>query len=202
MEPVSLTDKQIIARQIGRTPHYLFAVAMRCSHGYPQVTINYPLQIEKEHLIPFPTLFWLTCPYLRLSIDRLEAAGMVGEAEKMLQDVPRAMDAYQTAHKEYIAERWQLLSERDREQLINAGMTSSMLERGIGGLADQRKVKCLHLHYAHYLVRRNIVGEFVDHLIEKRECRLEKTVKIFNVCGSEIIKRRRGTSEPCFPVKP
>ncbi len=171
MEPGSLTERRIIARQIGREPRHLFAVALRCLYSYPQVTINYPLRIEPGRVVPFPTLFWLTCPFLRSSIDRLEAAGLIREAEKMLRAAPRAMDAYHADHREYIAERWQLISETDRERLVEQGMTRSMLERGIGGLADQRKVKCLHLHYAHYLVRGNIVGEFVDHLIEQRECR-------------------------------
>ena len=171
MEPVSLTDKRIIARQIGREPRHLFAIALRCSHGYPQVTINYPLRIERGRVVPFPTLFWLTCPYLQTSIDRLEAVGLIREAEKMLRATPSAMAAYRADHTQYIAERWQLISEADRDRLVEQGMARTLLERGIGGLIDQRKVKCLHLHYAHHLVRGNIVGEFVDHLIEECKCR-------------------------------
>ncbi|MCI2425686.1 DUF501 domain-containing protein [Candidatus Acetothermia bacterium] len=171
MEPVTSTERWIIARQIGREPRHLFAIALRCSHGYPQVTINYPLRIEKGTLIPFPTLFWLTCPYLRLSIGRLEAAGLIREAEQMLRATPRTMETYHADHKKYIAERWQLINESDKEQLVAQGMIKNMLERGIGGLTNHRKIKCLHLHYAHYLARGNIVGEFVDHLLAERECR-------------------------------
>lgn len=77
---------EILAAQLGRKPSAVVAVARRCFCNKPQVIVNDPLPKGKDGLLtPFPTLFWLTCPYLVKSVDRLEAAGWIARLrEEML----------------------------------------------------------------------------------------------------------------------
>jgi len=163
MEPVSLEDQRIITRQLGRQIRGLIEVAVRCQYGYPQAIRVYPL-LEGQ---PFPTLFWLTCPFLCRAISQLESAGWIGRIERLLHkdgDLKRRMN---NAHRAYIGERHELLSVEDRADLADIEASKSLLEKGIGGISDLRHVKCLHLHVAHALVRTNPVGEIVlRHLLQ------------------------------------
>jgi len=163
MEPVSLEDQRIITCQLGRQIRGLIEVAVRCQYGYPQAIRVYPL-LEGQ---PFPTLFWLTCPFLCRAISQLESAGWIGRIERLLHkdgDLKRRMN---NAHRAYIGERHELLSVEDRADLADIEASKSLLEKGIGGISDLRHVKCLHLHVAHALVRTNPVGEIVlRHLLQ------------------------------------
>ena len=166
MEPVSLKDKRIIEKQLGRIPRGLLGIECRCRYGYPQVVTVYPL-IEGK---PFPTIFWLTCPYLTKAIDHLEAEGWVKRMEAELRADEGLALCLQEAHKAYIAEREGLLSSEDHAFLEQARMLKGLLEKGIGGTADFSRVKCLHLHVAHALARENPIGELILQALPKHAC--------------------------------
>jgi len=172
MEQLSLNDERVIARQLGRTPRGLLAVERRCPYGYPQVVLVYPLVAGK----PFPTLFWLTCPFLTKQIDRLEAEGWIKGMDRQLEHDEALAASLRKAHRAYITERDRLLSPEDRASLEEAGMLKDLLEKGIGGTADFMRVKCLHLHVAHALVRDNPIGERVLKLIPKQACPPDKVI--------------------------
>ncbi len=53
-------------------PSSLARVASRCPHGRPAVLLQAPYD---EAGVPFPTLYWLSCPALVQSVGRLEARG-------------------------------------------------------------------------------------------------------------------------------
>lgn len=172
MEPVSLKDKRIIEKQLGRIPRGLLGIECRCRYGYPQVVTVYPLIDGK----PFPTTFWLTCPYLAREIDRLEAEGWIKRMEaKLRADKGLALRLHE-AHKAYISERERLLSSQDRAFLKQAGMLKGLLEKGIGGTADFSRVKCLHLHVAHALARENPIGALVLRALPEHACPPEQVV--------------------------
>ncbi len=84
---------------------------------------------------PFPTTFWLTCPYLVAAVSRLEAAGGV--------------------------ERWSHAAAEDAElasSLRNAEAEQRRirpeLDLGVGGARPgARSLKCLHAHVAFALAR-------------------------------------------------
>jgi len=171
MEQLSLNDERVIAKQLGRTPRGLLGVEHRCPYGYPQVVRVYPLVGGK----PFPTLFWLTCPFLTKQIDRLEAEGWIKQTEQLLEEDTLAAD-FQKAHLSYITERDRLLSPEDRASLEEAGMLKDLLEKGIGGTADFARVKCLHLHVAHALVRDNPIGDRVLDALAEHSCPPEKVI--------------------------
>ncbi len=166
MESATLRDKQIVALQLGRAPRGRFTVATRCPYGYPQVITVYPLLDGK----PFPTTFWLTCPFLSKEIDRLEAKGLIDALEARIQADPKLAARLTHAHMDYIEARLRLLSSEDRAYLEKAGMLKSLITRGIGGTADFMHIKCLHLHVAHALARGNPIGEFVLNQIHKHAC--------------------------------
>lgn len=142
------------------------AVARRCSHGFPQVVRVHPA-VERE---PFPTLYWLTCPWLRLRIDRLEADGWIGRLERRLADDPELAERLSAAEASYVAERLALLSEAEMEDLRDRRMLRGLTERGIGGIAERRGLKCLHLHVGHELAAANPIGELALAEIPRIEC--------------------------------
>jgi len=172
MEPVSLKDKMIIEKQLGRIPRGLLGIERRCHYGYPQVVTVYPL-IEGK---PFPTIFWLTCPYLTKAIDHLEAEGWIKRMEAKLRADERLALRLWEAHKAYITERESLLSPENRAFLKGAGMLKGLLEKGIGGTADFSGVKCIHLHVAHALARENPIGELVLQHLQQHTCPPEKVI--------------------------
>lgn len=166
MESLPLSDRNAIAVQIGRPPRGVEAILVRCSYGYPQVIQVRPL-IAGE---PFPTLFWLTCPYLAKEVDRLEANGWIGRLEKQMAEDGALQASMKRAHERYIQKRSALLSDKDRRVIESRGQAASLLERGIGGIADLRRLKCLHLHVAHELADENPVGAIVRGMLSATEC--------------------------------
>ena len=138
----------------------------RCRYGYPQVIAVYPI-VGGE---PFPTIYWLTCPFLSKEIDRLEAQGWIKRATARAKSDEAFRNDLEEAHRAYIAARLHLLTSEDRACLRRTGMLRDLTEKGIGGIATFVNVKCLHLHVAHALVDDNPVGTLVLQQIEARDC--------------------------------
>lgn len=172
MERVSVSDATTIARQIGRQPRGLLGIAARCSYGHPQVIRVHPI-VDGE---PFPTLFWLTCPYLGRRIDRLEAEGLIGRMEDRLAADGDLSARFTKASEDYVRERLSLLTDDERMYLESHGMLSALSEKGIGGIAERRRIKCLHLHVAHAMARENPVGSDILDRIGRSECPQEEVI--------------------------
>jgi uncharacterized protein len=126
-----LTDEEVVARQIGRSPRAFRGVAVRCPFGRPAVTEQAPFD-DAGH--PFPTQFWVTCPHLVAAISRLEAAGGV--------------------------ERWSRTAHADAELAASLASAQEAQRRdrpelpaGIGGSTRAGSLKCLHAHAAFALAR-------------------------------------------------
>jgi len=171
-----MNDRDAIAAQIGRPPRGLLGVPVRCSYGYPQVIRVSPLVEGK----PFPTLFWLTCPYLTHKIDHLEAVGWIGRLERRMSEDAALRAGMERAHERYVAERAALLSDEERLVAAGGGLGASLLEKGIGGIADRGTLKCLHLHVAHALADAladaNPIGSIVLAMLPATECRSEEGI--------------------------
>jgi len=126
-----VTDEEFVARQLGRAPRAFRRVAVRCPFGKPAVTEQAPFD-EDGH--PFPTQFYVTCPYLVAAISRLEAAGGVERWSAAARDddeLARSLAAAQ-------AEQRRLRPE---------------LDAGIGGSTRAGSLKCLHAHAAFALAQ-------------------------------------------------
>jgi uncharacterized protein len=85
---------------------------------------------------PMPTRYWLVGKQARLAIDRLESAGGVSAAEEAV-----APAELERAHRDYAAER---------DAALPPAWEGPRPSGGVGGA--RRGVKCLHAHYAWYLV--------------------------------------------------
>jgi uncharacterized protein len=126
------SDRAVVERQLGRAPRALRRVVVRCPYGRPAVTEQSAYDDAGR---PFPTTFWLTCPYLVAAVSRLEAAGGV--------------------------ERWSHAAAEDAElasSLRNAEAEQRRirpeLDLGVGGARPGAgSLKCLHAHVAFALAR-------------------------------------------------
>ena len=77
-------DHDIITDQLGRYPRGLVGIGARCASRQPAVTITYP---RLQDGTPFPTLFYLTLPFLVKEISRIESSGgMTSFNERLVSD--------------------------------------------------------------------------------------------------------------------
>ena len=95
-------DVAAVARQLGRPPRALRAVAHRCPCGLPDVVETAPRLPDGT---PFPTLFYLTCPKAASAIGRLESSGLMRQMRERLAADPELAAAYRAAHEDYLARR-------------------------------------------------------------------------------------------------
>jgi hypothetical protein len=142
------TDIAAVTELLGRTPKGSFEVLLRAEDGTPMVIGNLPLL---EDGTPMPTRYWLVDKKLNRRIGQLEATGGVRQAEE-------AVDAsvLAAAHEAYAAER---------DALIPESWVGPRPFGGVGG--TRRGVKCLHTHYAWFLVGgEDPVGAWVAEQLE------------------------------------
>jgi uncharacterized protein len=126
-------DRAEVERLLGRRPQGEFDVVLRHPDGSPLVIRNAPLLNDGT---PMPTRYWLVGEPERTEVSRLESDGGVAQAEA---DVSPA--AVAAAHARYAAER---------DAAMPPGHRGPRPSGGVGG--TRRGVKCLHAHYAWYLV--------------------------------------------------
>jgi hypothetical protein len=155
IDPVT---RALIAERLGRPPRGLRAVAVADTAGRPMV-IRVASLVEDR---PFPTLFWLIDPELNYRIDRAEAAGVIAELQGEVDADPALRAAMADDHRRHIALRESYLTRRERALLESRGQWQALAERGIGGIADFTRIRCLHTWYAAHLVQANTVGTLLE----------------------------------------
>ena len=126
-----MDDRAVVAWQIGRPPRAFRRTAVRCPHGYPAVTEQ---GARTESGEPFPTTFWLTCPWLAAAISRLEAKGGVERWSRRAAEEARLAESLAAAD--------------DEQRRLRPELPS-----GIAGRKDGPALKCLHAHAAFALAR-------------------------------------------------
>jgi hypothetical protein len=142
-------DERVVSWQLGRPARAFRRVAVRCVHGFPAVTEQAPYGSDGE---PFPTTYYLTCPWLVAGIARVEAAGGVERFSRLAAD-----DAV----------LGRSLAEADAEQR----RIRPELDVGIAGTRSPANLKCLHAHAAFALARPGYeLGERVLAEMEERWC--------------------------------
>jgi uncharacterized protein len=132
-------DLAVVARQLGRPPRGVLAVAHRCPCGQPDVVQTAPRLPDGT---PFPTLYYLTCPRATAAMSRLEAAGLMREMTARLQADPGLRGRYLAAHRDYLDRRTLAAAEAGLQPLPPGTQSA-------GGMPD--RVKCLHALAAHAL---------------------------------------------------
>ena len=155
---LSAKTRSEIERRLGRRPRGLREVAVADAQGRPMV-IRVASLVDGK---PFPTLFWLIDPELCLRIDRDEARGVIAQLQARLDSSSALRAAARRDHARHIARRLSYLTALEREVLEGRGQWAAISERGIGGIADLSRIRCLHTWYAAHLVDSNTVGRLLD----------------------------------------
>jgi len=130
MTPDGADDLAVL---LGRQPRGPYEVVLTGDDGSPIVIRNAPVLDDGT---PMPTRYWLVGRAARLAIDRLEAAGGVAAAEAAVD--PAQLE---DAHARYASER---------DAAVPPEWAGPRPSGGVGG--TRRGVKCLHAHYAWFLV--------------------------------------------------
>jgi hypothetical protein len=123
-------DRALVSWQLGRPARAFRRIAVRCPYGYPAVSEQ---DSQTADGTPFPTTFWLTCPWLCAAVSRVEAAGGVRRYTEAVAAEPALAASLAEAHRE---------QRRLRPEL----------DTGIGGSRNDG-LKCLHAHVAFALAR-------------------------------------------------
>jgi len=149
-------------------PSVASGVAVRCSRGLPAVISCRPRRGNR----PFPTTFWLTCPWLVYLCGRLESEGAVEVLEREARSDPSPWISYHLR-----AARLRILSippvQRRFLSRFRKGEWGSLARGGVGGIRYQRGggVKCLHLQVAAWLAAGfHPAGELLDRMVRPLEC--------------------------------
>ena len=158
MKPIIEEDHLIqIEKSLGKKPTGCYKVERLGSKNNPLVVSVYPIVEGK----PFPTTYWLTSQELKKQISHIERDGFITELEKEIASSETLKDQLIHNHRQYQSDRLQLantLNDTDSELFKKMDWEKS----GIGGIKDWDHIKCLHLHFAHYLARENIIGEILE----------------------------------------
>jgi uncharacterized protein len=139
-----VTDRELVARQLGREPRALRRIAARCPFGLPAVTEQDPYDEDGR---PFPTTYYLTCRHLVTALARLEAAGGVERWSQKTRDEDVLRASLARATKEQRSIRSKLAAGRVGRD------GGASLNLGIGGNQAPEQLKCLHAHVAFALAR-------------------------------------------------
>ena len=162
-EPPTPADRELVAQRLGRPPAGRFRVARRDDAGRPVVIENHPiLDDQGGQPQPFPTTHWLIDPGLVAAVGRLESAGAVAQLERRIQEDADLAARVAEDHRRLIAYRLSLLAEDHRNALAAAGRLGVLQQRGVAGIADFTRVKCLHAWLAHHLARGNALGPMIQ----------------------------------------
>ncbi|MGH3029947.1 MAG: DUF501 domain-containing protein [Gaiellaceae bacterium] len=144
-----MDDDTVVSWQLGRPARPFRRVAVRCPYGFPAVTEQAAFGADGE---PFPTTYYLTCPWLVGALARVEAAGGVERWSRAAAEDPELRES---------------LARADREQR----RLRPELDVGIAGTRAPGKLKCLHAHAAFALARpRYELGERILAEIDERWC--------------------------------
>ncbi len=149
---ISSADRAIVAKQLGREPRAIRAVAHRCACGNPDVIETSPRLPDGT---PFPTLYYLTCPRAAAAIGTLESSGLMREMTARLKADDDLAAAYRTAHESYLARREQIAEVAEIDGVSAGGMPN--------------RVKCLHVLVGHSLAAGRGVNPLGDEALDLLE---------------------------------
>ena len=154
-----------VAALLGREPRGLREIPVADAHGEPLV-IRVASVVDDK---PFPTLYWLVGAELCLQIDRLEAAGWIARLQDRVDASTTLQQAMHDDHARHREARSRFLSDAELQLLRERGMQAALDERGIGGISEPTRIRCLHTWYAAHLVTPNTIGQLVDELFAEGE---------------------------------
>lgn len=147
-----------VASLLGREPRGLEEVAVAHPDGRPMVIRVASLVDDK----PFPTLYWLIDPALCYRIDQVEAVGLIKQLQQQIDANPELQNSMRKDHLAHIKLRQDYMAEPVERRLAELKFEDVFATKGIGGIADFTRIRCLHTWYAAHLVVPNTVGGLLD----------------------------------------
>jgi len=124
----------------------------KCRFNRVQVIICKPLG---KKFRPFPTSFWLVCPYLIKLAGKIEAGGGVKELENFLikNKLEKKWHEYNFLHQ---LKRLNLMNKNQAVFMrkFHRNIFRNLIRGGVGGIHygfDSVNVKCLHLQTASFI---------------------------------------------------
>jgi hypothetical protein len=172
----SNTDLELIKKQLDSKEVFISGIYKRCRFGYPQIIFLNPIKnIRGQQNLNYEALsniIWLTCPYLNNNIHELENASYIKKIKSIIQNNPSYINRMLRAHADYYYMRDFIF----RKYISSSGSIKEkdieLFQTGIGGMRDLNAIKCLHLHYCHYILcKDNIAGLITLILLKnKTEC--------------------------------
>lgn len=148
----------LISRRLGRRPRGLEDIAVRDDNGEP-IVIRVASLVEGK---PFPNLFWLIDPALVYRIDVEEAGGLIRSMQETVDAKAALQREMINDHRAYIDLRNSYMDAGIEAQLRANNYYDVLQQRGIGGIADFGRIRCLHTWYAAHLVLPNTIGRLLD----------------------------------------
>ena len=177
-----------VAQLLGREPRGLRAIAVSSPGGGPMVIRVASLVDDK----PFPTLFWLVDADLSYRIDQAEAGGLIKRLQQRVNSDVGLRQAMARDHASHIALRAEYITPSEQRRLRQLGMAEVLARRGIGGIADFTRIRCLHTWYAAHLVVPNTVGAMLEEWWRQLPVAAGGVAGSHSVCGALA----DGTSAP------
>lgn len=142
----------LVAKQLGRKPSIPFTIAVECHYGWPAVLSNEAITPAGK---PNPNLFYLSCPFLRRELARLEDCGYMRTLEETLKlddDLASDLKESQSRHRQEWIRSARAVAPG---QLAGQGAAPGRHEIQAPNIAATRNdllLKCLHAHLAWFLV--------------------------------------------------
>jgi len=153
-----------ISELLGRAPRGLEEVAVYGSSGQP-VVIRVASLVDSA---PFPNLYWLLDPGLVYRIDCDEAGGLIQHFQKQVDGDISLRESMASDHQAFIKLRNSYMKPDIEKQLRENKYYEVLQRRGIGGIEDIGRIRCLHTWYAAHLVVPNTVGKLLDNYWEEQ----------------------------------
>ncbi|MFK8050137.1 MAG: DUF501 domain-containing protein [Halioglobus sp.] len=147
-----------VAALLGRAPRGLQEISVLDPQGNP-VVIRVASLVDGK---PFPTLFWLIDKQLCYQIDREEAGGLIQQLQARVDAEPKLQQSMAEDHAAHVCLRNSHISDTLKAELERLNFYQVLQTRGIGGIEDSARIRCLHTWYASHLVVGNTIGALLD----------------------------------------
>jgi len=156
---MSIDDKtrQLIASYLGRAPRGLQEVA--AWYNDEPAVVRVASMVDQK---PFPTMYWLVHPKINYEIDKLEANGLIALLQQKVDADPELQQAMAEDHARYIEARRDFMEEATIAEINSKNLAGAFEGRGIGGIADTSRIRCLHTWYGAHLVMPNTIGNLLS----------------------------------------
>ena len=161
----------IIKKQIGKPVWDVLEVVDWCKYNYPRAILVSPLyKLPSGKKIIRYDILWITCPYLHKVIHDIESMRIIGRLEEIIKENKKIRELpLEDQAKFYYYVKGVLSNYCANDEIMEIRLADGI--KGIGGVLNLLSIKCLHAHFAFYLVSKDTnIGKYIEKLIGKLDC--------------------------------